>query len=1069
MPPKITKIESPVSETLSNNESNVLGIKEHPFRKSASANHESIAEPKEEEKKETPAIVMDEHNEEVEKKDDKHDVEKTTPTLVTEAVTNSTSPYRKEPLVVLVNEDDHIPTLDNAHNPSEIGMGSRPQPPKTMRTSNVSVTQSSFHNYQPPAREDVPTANAFTYEKSVQNAQTTVERQERSVAQNTMQNYQSTMEEYRANENTREETMPTYQPTTDEPVANENAQEDTLQSYQPTAEEYVPNEIAQEDTLPAHQPTMDKYVANENTQKDTLQSYQRKAEEYAPNENARENIPTYQHTVDRHVTNENAREDTLQNYQPAVDRHGANENTQDDTLQNYRPAVEEHAPNENARENKPTYQPTVDRHVTNENTREDTLQRYQPAAEEYLPDENARENAPTYQPTVDRYAANENTREDTLQRYQPAAEEYVPDENARENVPTYQPTVDRRVANENAREDTLPTYEPTVEKHVPNENARENTLQSYRPMMDEEDIPLEEYYVHPKQVGYELPKEGLLRSFNIEYPSMEEPPPRRDVSLLRGWGPQEESADQQAVPTNNHHSNEVEPQVQQPSPQQQESSPLKPESVAPKGGDFRVPTHVVRKSMSNDVPNSGNYPNQNDVSALTMEPVWRQPRKQLTPMPSSKARTLTKLHQPITEDDRQKIFRERFIRRQQQENNMQYVGNNIQPTVSAVTEATEYGKQDDLAGADQRIPNAEMGRNSEAVQVSSNRREGRQTIRNVQEQENDPSQIGTAQQFHDVILNASSQEIVSKGKTHYRKKSIPPVVWNADIGQFVSQDGQPLTEEQMAMLTNQLQYAARSGQQQQGLPPNHHQTREAEENEEMDDTFASPNGKMRTEAQDDDRLPFDTTHDLSPIANKASPAIVKEKQRPQQEEKRIAEVESVNGSMMSILSDTFTTKEGCYLVYGTDTGGKLSLHYSRTAIADAIGFWMPGAGKVIQGFKFSQNCGRVEIIKGIAGGDANKKKYYSGWCQFVKAARAFNGLVCKWPDRAGIEVDLYVFYNETSEVVKIQDGELFDTSKIDAVSCLRKGATVFDGVKKTPKRVFLDKGNSVGRCVDVVS
>jgi hypothetical protein len=56
----------------------------------------------------------------------------------------------------------------------------------------------------------------------------------------------------------------------------------------------------------------------------------------------------------------------------------------------------------------------------------------------------------------------------------------------------------------------------------------------------------------------------------------------------------------------------------------------------------------------------------------------------------------------------------------------------------------------------------------------------------------------------------------------------------------------------------------------------------------------------------------------------------------------------------------------------------------------------PGPGRSIQGFKFKQAGGRVELIKGIAGGDQNRRKYYSGWCQFIKLAKAFNGYVIKF-------------------------------------------------------------------------
>ncbi len=49
----------------------------------------------------------------------------------------------------------------------------------------------------------------------------------------------------------------------------------------------------------------------------------------------------------------------------------------------------------------------------------------------------------------------------------------------------------------------------------------------------------------------------------------------------------------------------------------------------------------------------------------------------------------------------------------------------------------------------------------------------------------------------------------------------------------------------------------------------------------------------------------------------------------------------------------------------------------------------------------------MELIKGIAGGDQNRRKYYSGWCQFIKLAKAFNGYVIKFPNsEQGVEVDV---------------------------------------------------------------
>ena len=86
--------------------------------------------------------------------------------------------------------------------------------------------------------------------------------------------------------------------------------------------------------------------------------------------------------------------------------------------------------------------------------------------------------------------------------------------------------------------------------------------------------------------------------------------------------------------------------------------------------------------------------------------------------------------------------------------------------------------------------------------------------------------------------------------------------------------------------------------------------------------------------------------------------------------------------------------EGCYLTFESSSGGRLMLVYSRGIIPrNAVGFWCPGPDHSIQGFKFKQAGGKSELIKGIAGGDQNRRKYFSGWCQFIKQAKAMNGYV----------------------------------------------------------------------------
>lgn len=153
---------------------------------------------------------------------------------------------------------------------------------------------------------------------------------------------------------------------------------------------------------------------------------------------------------------------------------------------------------------------------------------------------------------------------------------------------------------------------------------------------------------------------------------------------------------------------------------------------------------------------------------------------------------------------------------------------------------------------------------------------------------------------------------------------------------------------------------------------------------------------------------------------------------------------------------------GCYLVYFADSGGKLVLHYSKTPVDNAIGFWRAGQGKSIQGFKYRQNSGRVELIKGIAGGDANKRKFFSGWCQFIKAAAAFNGSVRKFPNVGGLEIELYAVSKDGTVHFLDVDNEEVDVSQFDAIACLPKNNNLFQGVHNLDVNRFVNTANIAG-------
>ena len=100
---------------------------------------------------------------------------------------------------------------------------------------------------------------------------------------------------------------------------------------------------------------------------------------------------------------------------------------------------------------------------------------------------------------------------------------------------------------------------------------------------------------------------------------------------------------------------------------------------------------------------------------------------------------------------------------------------------------------------------------------------------------------------------------------------------------------------------------------------------------------------------------------------------------------------------------------GCYLLYDADSC-KLKLQYSSKPVRNAIGFYCAGPDHTIRGFKFTKNFGRADLIGNCASGVTGRKNYYSGWCQFIRAARALNGPVWIYPhtnDLPGLDVDIY--------------------------------------------------------------
>lgn len=156
---------------------------------------------------------------------------------------------------------------------------------------------------------------------------------------------------------------------------------------------------------------------------------------------------------------------------------------------------------------------------------------------------------------------------------------------------------------------------------------------------------------------------------------------------------------------------------------------------------------------------------------------------------------------------------------------------------------------------------------------------------------------------------------------------------------------------------------------------------------------------------------------------------------------------------------------GCYLVYENDSSGRLMAHFSADKkLGNALGFWMPGDGKKIQGFKFKQNSGRAELVRGCAGGIAGRKLYYTGWVQFIKSAKNYNGKVMILPKEEDVQsLDVRLFgYTVDEEIIEFEENKFVDIAMIQAVACLPKGENIYEGIQNTNASYFLIQGSRSG-------
>merc|ERR1712194_361802 len=118
--------------------------------------------------------------------------------------------------------------------------------------------------------------------------------------------------------------------------------------------------------------------------------------------------------------------------------------------------------------------------------------------------------------------------------------------------------------------------------------------------------------------------------------------------------------------------------------------------------------------------------------------------------------------------------------------------------------------------------------------------------------------------------------------------------------------------------------------------------------------------------------------------------------------------------------------------YEPHSTGRLLSYYSKENVDQAIGIWTPGEGKNIPKYKYKQNFGRIELIRGCSGGLAGRK------------------------------ADVYGYRKTDNEIVFLQNGVAENVTYWDAVAVIPHNSDVFEDLGSIDQLRFLVVTQQIG-------
>ncbi|XP_026193627.1 uncharacterized protein LOC34619369 [Cyclospora cayetanensis] len=156
-------------------------------------------------------------------------------------------------------------------------------------------------------------------------------------------------------------------------------------------------------------------------------------------------------------------------------------------------------------------------------------------------------------------------------------------------------------------------------------------------------------------------------------------------------------------------------------------------------------------------------------------------------------------------------------------------------------------------------------------------------------------------------------------------------------------------------------------------------------------------------------------------------------------------------------------EEGAYLSFDAASQGVLVLTWSKHSVPNGLMHFRPR--KPVPSFKFTTNQGRTELIRDC---QKDTKRYFQGYCAFLKAVRAFDGEVTFIDPSGPLKTQVWLHRFEGNEVIKMEIGHAYELNGVDAVAITPFDYTALNA-KTLTTSLFQEKAERSGASMLFIS